>query len=112
MKNIVILILLFFSTNTAVFSQSHQENVNKMWGESKRVMALSSTGKKQFAYVYKNGNPYGKYAGVVYDSFYKTYTITFSRQDGSRANCTIKDNNFTEAWGFKYSGNTYLLSDY
>lgn len=62
-----------------------------------------------FSYVYKNNTPYGKNAIVTYDNFYKTYSISFTKQNGNSTSCMIKDKDFIGIWNFKYNGAIYSL---
>jgi hypothetical protein len=72
-----------------------------------RRLDLIPNNSISFTYVYKNGAPYGTSASVKYDDFYKTYTVSFIKQDGVQTGCQLTEANFTSTWEFKYNGNKY-----
>ena len=56
--------------------------------------------------------PYGRGAVVTYDDFYKKYSVSFTKEDGSSTGCKLTDSNFTTEWTFKYNGFTYKLTNF
>ena len=107
MKTLITTVLLLLCTNS--FSQTYGE---KLAEETFRKISLNKQGTTTFEYVYKNKSPYGKNAHVKYDDFYKTYTITFVKENGTSTSCIIKNSNFIGDWDFKYNGAVYRLSNY
>ena len=64
-----------------------------------------------FKYVYMNNNPYGRNASVVYDDFFHTYKISFTKKDGSTTSCEVEINDFSGVWEFCYNNKKYYLSN-
>ena len=109
MKTLITTVLLLLCTNS--FSQTNAAG-EKLAEEIYRKISLNKQGTRTFEYVYKNKSPYGKNAHVKYDDFYKTYTISFVKENGSSTSCVIKKSNFIGEWDFKYNGAVYRLSNY
>jgi hypothetical protein len=121
MKTIYLTVILSFVCVYS-FSQGHSRRFLNY-----RVAHQNLTNQKKaktdgyttfnFKYVFKNNQPYGKSAFVVYDDFYKTYTITFTKENGESTGCSLKDGNFIDlnylleyqGWKFKYQGAIYLM---
>jgi hypothetical protein len=112
MRLLLFITFLLFCTTT--FSQTikpdAKEILERMLIHSDREAMKDGT-TKYFRYVYKNGSPYGKNAYLKVDKFYQNYKISFFRENGSQAKCTVTDKNFIydNAWKFKYDGSVYLL---
>jgi hypothetical protein len=96
-----------------IFSQTHNQRVKQINGElSRNIELINNQNRVKFSYVYKNDKAYGKNAVVVYDDFYKKYTISFVKEDGLSTSCKLTDNNFVGKWEFKFNGSNYSLSNY
>jgi hypothetical protein len=77
----------------------------------RRKLDLIPNNSISFSYVYKNGAPYGTSASVTYNDFYKTYTVSFYKQNGEQTGCQITEANFISTWEFKYNGYKYTLTN-
>jgi hypothetical protein len=107
MKKILFLLLILISSNS--FGQVSANQFNN--SIQRKTQLVNKSNKISFSYVYKNGAAYGKSATVTYDDFYKTYYISFTKQNGSKTSCQLTDSNFTSVWKFKYNGNNYSLTN-
>jgi negative regulator of sigma E activity len=107
-----LIFLLFLVLTSVVNAQSgpmSPAQIRAMFDRQNKM--FSSNYSVTFSYVYKNGTPYGKNARITYDKFYKTYNVSFTKQDGMQTGCVIRDNNFISTWEFKYNGKVYELSN-
>jgi len=109
----LLLFITFLLLCTTTFSQkrmSAKEFSNQIKGSMSRLSSMNNY-RVSFAYVYKNGSPYGRNAYVTYDNFYNKYKVSFIKEDGSQTGCTLTDGNFiySDYWKFKYNGNVYRL---
>jgi hypothetical protein len=98
--------LFFLALTTSAYAQS-----TSTFNDVHRKLEMKNN-TIRFSYVYLNKTPYGKNATVVYDNFYKTYQVTFTKQNGMKTGCTIQESNFISTWSFKYNGKVYELTNY
>lgn len=113
------LCLYSFSQSNGEFERSSErmetnlrnklKDAGKNGWDSNKASKPIDNGTNRFNYVYKNGKPYGTDVTVIYDGFYRNYTISFTKQNGETSGCLIKANNFIEKWKFKYNGFVYEL---
>jgi hypothetical protein len=108
------IIITFFlvCTSSLSFCQTFSEKLIYELERKDAFQKEGSNGTARFAYVFKNNTPYGTNALVKYDDFYKTYSISFNKENGTNTSCVIKKSNFIKAWDFKYNGAIYKLTNY
>lgn len=107
MKAFLFFIVFFYCSNS--FGQVPADQFNN--SISRQIALAPKNNSIYFSYVYKNGVAYGTSCTLTYNDFYKTYTISFFKQDGYKTSCQIKDSNFISVWDFKYNGNKYSLTN-
>ena len=108
MKTLIIIIAFFVSS--PLFGQQ-RKNFNPQSYLERHFSFNPQKNYVNFPYVFKNESPYGRNALVIYDDYFKTYKISFNKENGMQTSCSIKDDDFISTGTFKYNGATYSLTN-